>query len=114
MEILKQDNSSDKTAFDKCLSCKSDDFSKFKRWVITEYRFGYVLCRDCVTGKQPGVPDVYFNPKDGAIQTCDNIWDKKTNQPIPFYDKTSKAAAMKQAGVKEAGDAYHGTRNFRH
>lgn len=49
-------------------------------------------------------PDVYFNPKDGAIQYEQNIADPKTGDPIPFYDKSSKLEAMRKAGVREAGD----------
>jgi hypothetical protein len=53
---------------------------------------------------------VYFNPKDGHIQTEDNIADRKTGQPIPFWDRPSKKRAMEQAGVREAGDRRHGER----
>lgn len=102
-------------SYDFCRNCKTKDWDALVKFVHCDQpRYFYALCRDCRSGNKPGIPDVYFNPKDGAVQYEENIWDKKTNQPIPFYDKTSKAAAMKQAGVREAGDAHHGTRNFRH
>lgn len=71
------------------------------------------FCKDCVSGNAPAMPDVYFGKEyiNGAINYEENIADPKTGKPIPFYDKASKAAAMKQAGVREAGDRVHGARN---
>jgi hypothetical protein len=56
---------------------------------------------------------VYFGKEyiNGALNYEENIADPKTGKPIPFYDKQSKAAAMRQAQVQEAGDRKHGARN---
>ena len=68
------------------------------------------FCKDCVEGNGVHIPDVYYGYGSG-IQYEENIADPKTGKPIPFYDKQSKAAAMKIAGVREAGDRKHGKRN---
>lgn len=70
-------------------------------------------CKQCVRGEAGGVPDVYFGKEyiNGAVNYEENIADPKTGKPIPFYDKQSKAAAMRQAGIQEAGDRKHGARN---
>lgn len=70
-------------------------------------------CKDCVSGNGSSVPDVYFGKEyiNGAVNFEENIADPKTGKPIPFYDKQSKAAAMRQAQVVEAGDRKHGARN---
>lgn len=70
------------------------------------------FCRSCTSGSV-SVPDVYYGYGSG-VQTEENIADPKTGKPIPFYDRTSKAAAMKMAGVQEAGDRVHGMRNESH
>ena len=67
-------------------------------------------CRDCLSGN-PVLHDVFIGNSSGGIMYEENIADKKTGEPIPFYDKASKVAAMKQAGVHEAGDRIHGHRN---
>jgi len=71
------------------------------------------FCKDCVSGVTKGSPDVYFGKEyiNGALNYEENIADPKTGKPIPFYDKASKAAAMKIAQVQEAGDRKHGARN---
>ncbi len=66
-------------------------------------------CKNCVHNSA-SIPDVYYGYGSG-IQYEENIADPKTGKPIPFYDKQSKAAAMKIAGVHEAGDRKHGKRN---
>lgn len=70
-------------------------------------------CKDCITSNGKAAPDVYFGKEyiNGALNYEENIADPKTGKPIPFYDKTSKAAAMKQAEVIECGDRKHGARN---
>lgn len=60
--------------------------------------------------KGSGTPDVWYGYGSG-IHTEENIADPKTGEPIPFWDKRSKLAAMRKAGVKEAGDRVHGARN---
>lgn len=70
------------------------------------------FCKDCVSGVGKGAPDVYYGKEYGSgIAFEENIADPKTGKPIPFYDKASKLAAMRQAGVVEAGDRKHGARN---
>lgn len=68
-----------------------------------------VFCRGCYSTPR-GVPDVFIGNGNGVMYE-ENIADPKTGKPIPFYDKRSKLAAMKQAGVREAGDRKHGMRN---
>lgn len=72
-----------------------------------------IYCKQCVRGETVSTPDVYFGKGyiNGAVNYEENIADPKTGKPIPFYDKQSKAAAMRQAGVQEAGDRVHGARN---
>lgn len=67
-------------------------------------------CKLCVSGNGASIPDVWYGYGSG-IHTEENICDPKTGKPIPFYDKQSKAAAMKMAGIREAGDKVHGARN---
>lgn len=59
-------------------------------------------------------PDVWYGYGSG-VHSEENIAYPKGHpnegQPIPFHDKRSKAAAMKIAGVREAGDRIHGARN---
>lgn len=68
------------------------------------------VCSFCASGN-PTLPDVYIGKTSGAVMYEENIADPKTGQPIPFYDKVSKKAAMKLAGVREAGDRINGARN---
>lgn len=96
-----------------CYGCgKPDGEVRFRKGICTAdpecIMFWY--CMDCNKGKQVGVPDVWYGYGSG-VQTDENICNPETGQPIPFYDKTSKAAAMKQAGVVEAGDRFHGGRS---
>ena len=70
------------------------------------------FCKTCISGIV-AIPDVWYGYGSG-IQTEENIADPKTGKPIPFYDKQSKAAAMRIAGVEEAGDRKHGARNEYH
>lgn len=59
-------------------------------------------------------PDVWYGYGSG-VHSEENIAYPKGHpnegQPIPFHDKRSKAAAMKIAGVREAGDRVHGSRD---
>ncbi len=61
-----------------------------------------------------GLPDVYYGYGSG-VHSEENIayphGHEKDGQPIPFWDKASKRDAMRLAGVKEAGDRVHGSRN---
>lgn len=89
-------------SFDFCAHCRA--FSDLVFFAIDEHGSLKALCRGCRSGKTKAPPDVYFNPKDGHIQREENIADKN-GDPIPFWDKTSKKAAMDKAGVREAGDS---------
>lgn len=100
-----------KYLFSECSGCKAADGFVF--WRIDGANNCFVYCRGCYYGSGPSVPDVYLG-KGSGVQYEENIADPKTGQPIPFYDKTSKLAAMKQAGVKEVGDRVHGARNESH
>jgi hypothetical protein len=77
----------------------------------------YSGCDLCIGIRVSGVcPDVYFNPKDGHIQSDEHIAEKRTGRPIPFWSKRTKLAAMKMAGVRQADSAekQHGHRNEEH
>lgn len=80
-----------------------------KKIVIDAKQQYFRFCKTCVSGN-PVIHDVYIG-KGSGVQYEENIADPKTGDPIPFYDKPSKLAAMKQAGVREAGDRIHGARN---
>lgn len=94
--------------FDKCKSCGNKENKSL--YIVTAKNEDIVYCRDCRSGTAKAPPDVYYGHGSG-VQYEENIADRKTGKPIPFYDKTSKAAAMKQAMVQEAGDKVHGARN---
>lgn len=93
--------------FDKCAGCGSKE--NFRFWCIPGKGTPYVLCRDCKSGGFTAVPDVWYGYGSGT-HTEENIADPKTGEPIPFWDKRSKADAMRRAGVREAGDRIHGSR----
>lgn len=93
-----------------CASCGRDVYVVgFGMGVINSDGNDYKrFCKECRHGKA-SVPDVWYGYGSGT-HTEENIADPKTGEPIPFYDKQSKAAAMKMAGVREAGDRVHGCR----
>lgn len=70
------------------------------------------FCKSCSSGSG-GTPDVWYGYGSGE-HTEENIAYPKghplSGQPIPFHDKRSKLAAMRQAGVRECGDRVHGSR----
>lgn len=94
--------------FDSCASCGSTDNDTFSYWHAGE-KESYVLCRACRKGGFSAIPDVYYGYGSGT-HTEENIADPVTGEPIPFSDKRSKLAAMRRAGVREAGDRVHGSR----
>lgn len=98
-----------------CTTCNQDiDIAGFGKGRITSDGKDYFrYCRNCTSGGNTSVPDVWYGYGSG-IQTEENIADPQTGKPLPFYDKTSKAAAMKQARVVEKGDRVHGARNEEH
>ena len=66
-------------------------------------------CADCWSGKQGGIPDVWYGYGSGE-HVEENIADPETGKPIPFSSKRGKWEAMQKAGVREAGDVMHGAR----
>lgn len=97
--------------FGKCSGCRKDiTLENYKKFI--GHLDGTIerICKSCLSGNSTAVPDVWYGYGSG-IHTEENICDPKTGQPIPFYDKTSKAAAMKQAKVREIGDRVRGARN---
>lgn len=99
--------------FNHCVGCGSTDSSLFRFWRVDVHNNMTVFCRDCHSGTG-AVPDVWYGY--GSGEHCEeNIayprGHEKEGQPIPFHSKQSKAAAMRLAGVREAGDRIHGARN---
>ncbi len=70
-------------------------------------------CNNCVTGVTPVKPDVWYGYGSGT-HTEENIaypnGTPNAGKPIPFSSAREKAAAMKLAGVHEAGDRVKGMR----
>lgn len=75
-------------------------------------------CDKCSPAKLGGyLIDVWYGYGSGEHSEENIAYPKghpKEGSPIPFYDKRSKLEAMKIAGVIEAGDKIHGTRNESH
>ena len=71
-------------------------------------------CDICSSAKagDANQPDVYLGSK-GGIQTCENICDPKTGQPVPFSSKREKKAIMDRLKLRQADSAekQHGYRN---
>lgn len=62
-------------------------------------------CNHCGEVGSAYVPDVYW---PGHAYTSENITDKMGN-PILLESRQHKARVMKEQGMVEAGDRYHGT-----
>lgn len=90
-----------------------EDVNVKLRLVVTKGKELLKYCTAC-TSSTATVEDVYYGYGSG-IQTEENIaypsGHPRSGQAIPFWDKKSKKAAMKQAGVREAGDRIRGVRN---
>lgn len=78
---------------------------------------GNNLIRSCdicssVRAGDAGLPDVYIGGK-GGLQTCENLCDPKTGNPIPFSSKKEKAAIMKNLHLTQhpSSERRHGYRN---
>lgn len=66
----------------------------------------YDWCSECERPVQVGgTPDAYL-PRIGM--TFENLCDK-TGTPIPIMSKAHKVQVMREKGVIEAGDRYHGS-----
>ncbi len=101
-----------KWEFYTCRKCERVCDEVNVRWKKVTYHANgtaSALCSDCLKSNTVGVPDVWYGYGSGT-HTEENICNPETGQPIPFHDKASKAAAMKIAGVREAGDTHHGAR----
>ncbi len=102
-----------KEIFDCCK--KEYDITFLKKCLIDSQNRFFRYCTRCVSGSA-AVPDVFIGKTSGDVMTEENIADPATGQPIPFWDKKSKLAAMRKADVREAGDRVHGARveSFKH
>lgn len=106
-QLMQKDETKGK---EPCGSCGATNYYYYR--VTWSNHEKYETCSQCSTGPTPNLsPDVYFNPKEGRIQTNPNLCDRN-GTPIPYSSKREKAAIMKRLGVVEAGDKKHGSRNF--
>ena len=65
------------------------------------------FCNMCSNTRPSTFHDVYW---PGGAHYNDNICDKKTGKPIELTSRGQKARVMKEQGLSEAGDLYHGSR----
>lgn len=63
-------------------------------------------CTNCGDVGNSGLPDVYW---PGYTHKNDNICDMM-GKPIELTSRRHKAQVMKEKGLRESGDPYHGTR----
>lgn len=83
-----------------CEETKDD----FVRIVIPERgKSLHKICRSCMIPKA-GIPDVFFDgkPEENLAD------DPQTGKPRVFASKGEKAAYLKERGIVEAGDRFHG------
>lgn len=89
-----------------CLCEEEKDFdTEFSILVIESWGKGIKrFCKECRRPKA-GVPDVFFDgrPEEGLAD------DPNTGKPRVFFSKGEKAAYLKERGLMEAGDRYHGS-----
>lgn len=64
------------------------------------------ICNRCGSVGSTYVPDVYW---PGQAYKSENITDKNGN-PILLTSRRHKAEVMREQGIVEAGDRYHGSR----
>ncbi len=97
--------------FERCAGCGGTE--NFRFWRADVHNNCTVLCRDCHSGKNPMIRDIYYGYGSGT-HSEDNIaypkGHEKAGQPIPFSSREGKWQAMQIAGVREAGDRRHGSR----
>lgn len=87
-----------------CDGCSHDvNFSEFRLWVCPEKGGMLRYCKGCRYGTT-SFPDVYFDNKP-EINLAD---DPITGKPREFLSRGQKAAYLKEKGIREAGDRYHG------
>lgn len=97
-----------------CSGCnKSFEEVSLVKCVISGNGF-YKYCNKCSQPSGASIPDVWYGYGSGEHSEENIAYPKghpRQGQPIPFFDKRSKKAAMEQAGIREAGDRKHGARN---
>ena len=97
----------------ECRGCNNKEATRIK----TTYATSGIkeVCDRCSPAKLGGyLVDVWYGYGSGEQQEENIAYPKghpMEGSPIPFYDKRSKAEAMKIAGVREAGDRIHGMRH---
>ena len=64
-------------------------------------------CNRCSNTSVGTLHDVYW---PGGSHYNDNICDAKTGKPIELTSRGQKARVMREQGLSEAGDFYHGSR----
>ena len=93
-----------------CEGCGFKYAARVRKWVDEATGNVITACDEC--GKVPSVwlPDAYLGGR-GGTRTSEHLADPKTGKPIPYSSKREKAAVMRMLGVREAGDAKHGSKN---
>jgi len=89
-----------------CANCETEkDFETEFSLLLIE-KWGYGIKRFCKECRKPsvGLVDVYFDGKP-EINLAD---DERTGKPRVFFSRGQKAAYLKEKGLMEAGDRYHG------
>jgi len=75
------------------------------------------VCNECggLRASDTSVPDLYLGSKGGE-QTCENICDPKTGEPVPFSSKREKKAVMDKLNLTmhPSAERQHGSRNEKH
>lgn len=96
-----------------CNACNASFDTVSLRRVTTSPHGLLRFCTNCVSGATPVKPDVYYGYGSGT-HSEENIaypnGHPQAGKPIPFSSAREKAAAMKIAGVHEAGDRVKGMR----
>lgn len=88
----------------KCRGCGNDHAYRVSIRLVGE---DYVdICNRCGDVGSTYVPDVYW---PGYAYKSENITDKN-GEPILLTSRRHKAEVMRQQGIVEAGDRYHGSR----
>lgn len=86
----------------ECLGQKDFD-TEYGILVIEKNKVLKRFCKECRNPKTY-VPDVFWDGK--PEENLAN--DPRTNKPIEFLSKGQKARYLKERGLMEAGDKYHG------
>lgn len=89
-----------------CDGCNIDRDFNSEYGMLCIPKWGDGIRRYCKYCHSPSThfPDTFFNGKP-EINLAD---DEHTGQPRVFFSKGQKAAYLKEKGLMEAGDRYHG------